>query len=345
MPDILNTNGCRAIAFVNNAISLRLLDLALERDGVARSEVVLICGRQIVVEAKDEFLSVLEYGRKPSLKAIGQYKVLGFFIRGASIIRKALKSTGLQEIYIVNNDNLLTSHILNWAKLNFEKRVRISVLAEGIMNYQDIGLDDRASWRWLVKPVLAKILRLNYTQPTTHLSGSFESEVSRVISFTEHGLKSPSQKIVVLKFPIKFGIAKVDHSELLILHTGLWQWMAADKYLSLAQMFAAWVVKGKFNRIAAKPHPHISTGVIEGLLPPHELVTVKAGVEHMAEFITAGTVVGTCCTALATLKIMRPDLRCVDYGSLYYCEHAYHGDQSVRTLLSSVGVELIEFGE
>jgi hypothetical protein len=43
-----------------------------------------------------------------------------------------------------------------------------------------------------------------------------------------------------------------------------------------------------------------------------------------------------------TLKLMRPDLRCIDFGSDFYCRTAYRGDYSVVEFLMGSGVEVAE---
>ena len=82
--------------------------------------------------------------------------------------------------------------------------------------------------------------------------------------------------------------------------------------------------------------------MIEELLERYEEVGSGLTTEEMAADLEAGTIIGTCCTALVTLKLIRPDLKCIDFGSDYYCEHAYHGDNSVKTLLSATGVTLVQ---
>ena len=69
------------------------------------------------------------------------------------------------------------------------------------MNYQDIGLKDRASWRWRTKPAIARALGLKYIQPETHLSGAFEPDVKRVFAYSTKGLQSPPNKAIELPFP------------------------------------------------------------------------------------------------------------------------------------------------
>ena len=91
-----------------------------------------------------------------------------------------------------------------------------------------------------------------------------------------------------------------------------------------------------------KKHPRSSGGMIEALLERYEEVGSGLAAEEMATNLEAGTIIGTCSTALVTLKLIRPDLKCIDYGSDYYCEYAYHGDNSVKTLLSATGVTLVQ---
>ena len=35
-------------------------------------------------------------------------------------------------------------------------------------------------------------------------------------------------------------------------------------------------------------------------------------------------------------------MQCIDFGSDFYSEHAYQGDDSVKTLLSATGVTLVQ---
>jgi hypothetical protein len=206
------------------------------------------------------------------------------------------------------------------------------------MNYQDIGVADRAAWRWKLKPLAATVLGLRYKNPSSHLSGAYEDRVSRVASFAREGLKAPSNKVDILSFPVVAPEKPADPRALLLLHTGLWQWMPMERYQELAAGFVEWIKAQGFTRIFAKAHPQISSGVLAAMLPEHEVLEHQGGIEQMASMIPAATVAGTCCTALATLKLMRPDLTCVDYGANFYCEHGYHGDASVLRLLRAVGV-------
>ncbi|MFN0069113.1 MAG: hypothetical protein ACKVYV_15940, partial [Limisphaerales bacterium] len=92
-----------------------------------------------------------------------------------------------------------------------------------------------------------------------------------------------------------------------------------------------------------KPHPNYPPSEYQRkLLEPYELVTERGSVEELAGKLDAATVVGTCTTALFTLKLMRPGLRCVDFGSDVYVPHAYFGDDSVVKTLAGVGVEIVK---
>lgn len=340
-----NYKKIEAIASINNAISARLLLLALESDGIPLEKVALICGRQINADWTKRCAVVVNYGAKPSLKLIGQYRVAGFFFRAAWQIKRLLKRNTVKEIYIVNNDNILNSHIIHWKEHRGEQPPRLSVIAEGIMNYQDIGLQDRAGWRWKVKPAIAAALGLDYRLPTSHLSGACESAVGRVISFSAHGLKAPPEKISILSFPKGRNGLRNKPRSALIVHTGLWQWMEKEKYDKFAHAFACWVNEQRYGFLYTKPHPFIETGTLQDLLPPHEILVDSRSIEDMAADLDYETVVGTCSTALVTLKLMRPDIRCIDFGANYYCQHAYHGDLSVRTLFEGSGVELVDYDE
>lgn len=329
-----------ALAVINNNISADLLRRQLDDDGVSLSQVAVVLIRNIDAAWVDQCPIVLRYGRRPAHDLWSQRKVLGFFWRGARLMRTLAASGHLQRVYLVNNDNLLTNPWFVWSGDKSRRVPPITVIAEGIMNYQQIDTRDRAAWRWRVKPILAMLLGLPYRQPQGHLSGAYEAVVDRVVSFARPGLHAPEPKVRLLPFPQVAPRTATDAGTCLIVHTGLWQWMGTLEYRRLADAFVTWLRAQGFSRILCKPHPHVATGVLADLLPAHEVMTDPRGVEAMAADIPAATVVGTCCTALVTLKLMRPDLRCVDFGADFYCDYAYHGDQGVIRLMAGVGVEM-----
>lgn len=339
----MDTSAITALAFVNNAVSARLTFEALRKDGIDLKNVALITLRELPVRWGFECGLFVRYGNKPANDLYGQWRFLSFYVRSASLIRRLRASKQLKRVYVVNNDNLLTSALFVWASKADGYVPKLTVIAEGIMNYQSIELGNRARWRWAAKPLLARTLGLPYRLPQGHLSGAFDSCVERVISFTEHGLKAPQQKVVILPFPTVSAAVAPDPKACLIVHTGLWQWMPQAEYQAFAQAFVRWLQGQGFVRIFAKPHPHVSVGILEGLLPPHEVIADSRSVEEMAAEIPAATVVGTCCTALATLKLIRPDLDCVDFGADYYCRYAYGGDVGVQELLAGTKVRLKNF--
>jgi hypothetical protein len=338
-------NPIEAIAVINNAISAHLTRSLLREDGIALNRVALILIRDVGVDWADDCAQVVRYSGEPRGGALAQRGFFGFFWRGAALLRKLRAQGGLREVYLVNCDNLLTSPLFIWAEQSDPRIPGITVVAEGIMNYQEITVRNRDAWRWRVKPLIARtLLRLPYRTPKGHLSGSSERSVKRIVSFTAHGLKAPQERIQILPFEMRQASRPTEKNSCLIVHTGLWQWMTEDAYLQLARAFVGWLSKQGFTRILTKAHPHVATGIIEELLPEHEEMTEQRSVEAMAGEISAGTVIGTCCTALATLKLMRPDLQCIDFGADFYCDHAYHGDHGVVDFLKGAGVEVLPSG-
>jgi hypothetical protein len=333
-----------AIAVINNEISADLTRRLIDIDGIPFSRVGLILIRDVRASWVDQCGSVVRYGGRPVHSMLGQHRFQRFFRDGAALIKKSWAAGGLREIYVVNNDNLLTSPLFIWAERQTGPRPRLSVVAEGIMNYQEIGIPNRASWRWRAKPFIARVLGLPYRVPTSHLSGAFEPAVQRVVSFTKKGLKAPPAKVTVLSLEAAPISRPTDSGTCLILHTGLWQWMAPGPYEAFGKEFASWIRSQGFTRIISKPHPRIATGKLQDWLPMHEVLKDVRSAEDMAHEIPAATVVGTCCTALATLKLMRPDIRCVDFGADFYCKYAYGGDDGVIEFLQGAGVEVLPSG-
>lgn len=327
------------VVMVNNAVSVDMARAALQRDGVELQRIFLVLLRDLDIPWARECGEVVRYPSKPSLTVFGQGRFLPFYLKGSKELRSRLNAGLIRQAYIVNNDNLLSNHLLRHAEKHGTPE--ITVVAEGIMNFQDIRKANRAAWRWWLKPLAARLLGLRYQEPTTHLSGAYEPTVSRVIAFTSGGLKAPAEKVEVVEYPQVQAARAADPDIALIPLTGLFQWMPEDAFEPYARAFAAWVGKQGFARLLVKRHPHYPAGLIEELLPDCEWVGEGQSLEAMAGDLEAGTVLGTCCTGLVTLKLIRPELRCMDFGSDYYCQHAYGGDTSVETLMTSVGVELV----
>ncbi len=334
----------RALLLINNSISADLAELALDSDEIRPEEAALITLRKLHRPWFDRCTPRLDYPAAPRLDLKGQWRFTAYYWRGARLLSRVLRHPGLREIYLVNNDNLLTNHLL--ASASRLPRVRITVLAEGLMNYQDIQAKNRAAWRNRLKPLLAGCFGLRNQPVTGHLSGAFDPAVSRVISFEAKGLHAPPEKVTILPFKAVAPRVSPRGDTLLYIETALWQWMPAEEWEPIARGFARWIHTQGFARLRVKAHPNYPPcPLLRSLLPPFELVHEGKSLEQVASEIEASAVVGTCCTGLVTLRLLRPDLRCVDYGSNRYIHAAYHGDRSVIRLMESLGVELIDFND
>lgn len=327
-----------AIVFVNNAISARMALAVLQKDGVPLEHVALILIRKIHFDWFDKCGICLPYPRKPSLSLMGQWPFLKFYRDAASLLRRLLKSSQIKTVYLINFDNLLTNHVMNWAEKHRE--IEVCVLAEGLMNYQDIQIRNRAWWRSAYKILLTPLLGLRWRTPKGHLSGSFEPAVSRVIGFAP-GVIAPPEKVEVIPFPVVAAARPPQADIALIAYTGIWQWMTEDKFKLFAESFVTWLKSRNYRKLLVKPHPHYSEGPLEKLMPAHEVVKDTRNLEEMAGEIDAATVISFNCTALVTLKMIRPDLHCIDYGFDFYSVEAYKGDRSVEAILRASGVELV----
>ena len=83
--------------------------------------------------------------------------------------------------------------------------------------------------------------------------------------------------------------------------------------------------------------------MLEALLPEHEVIGDGQALEELASQLTTGVVIGPGTTPLVTLKMMRPELRCVDFGADYYVPRLYGGSDSLHELLKATGVERVPF--
>jgi hypothetical protein len=334
-------DGIDTVVFVNNALSARLVHDELARRDISRRRVALFLLRRLHADWFDDCALVVRYDRPPVHSLVRQLGATGFYLRAARALRAVLRGGEVRRIYVVNNDNLLTNHALGWARRSCD--CEVVVIVEGLMNFQDIRLRNRQAWRSRVKLVAAPLLRLSWDAPTTHLSGAYDPRVNRVLTFERRGLKAPLEKIDEHRLsPLNARAAKEERTVLIAL-SGIWQWITPAEDEALSRGFVAWLESQAFDRVIVKPHPHVTGGALERLLPPHERLGSHESLEDLADRLTAGTVAGICCTALVTLKQLRPDLRCVDFGGEFYCDRGYFGDRSVNELMRVAGVETIVF--
>jgi hypothetical protein len=325
---------------VNNTISAELARQDLLAREIPLSSVVLILLSDTSEPWMEQCCIVLRYPRRPVTGLLGRWRVVGFYCAAARLLRRWEKNAELRDIYLVNNDNLITAHLLSVAE--YRRAINVTIVAEGIMNFQDIGIANREVWKWRVKPVIARLFGFRYREPKDHLSGAFEPRVTRVVSFATEGLKSPPEKVVLRHLEGIRPLRQSDPTVALVVLTNWNFWMEPAKLELFSRAFVDWVEGSGFRKIQVKKHPRFSGGLMEDLLKGYEEVGTGLTAEGMAADLEAGTIVGTCCTALVTLKLIRPDLKCVDFGSDYYCEHVYHGDTSVKTLFSATGVNLVQ---
>lgn len=311
----------------------------LARRGIAGRRVALFLLRRLRGRWYRDCALVVDYGRPPAHSMLGQLGVLGFYRRAARELRRLLATGSIRRIYLVNNDSLLTNHALEWARSASD--CEVVVVVEGLMNFQDIRLRNRQAWRGTVKRFVAPLLGLSWKPPDDHLSGAFDLRVDRVLTFERRGLKAPAEKVDERKLAALAPSQHRQEGTVLVVLSGIWQWLKPEEDQALNRGFVEWLAAQGFDRFLVKPHPHVSAGALERLLPKHDRLDVPESLEDMAASIEAGTVAGICCTGLVTLKLLRPDLRCVDYGTRYYCDRAYFGDRSVEEVMRTAGVEIV----
>jgi len=333
-------SGVTAVVAINTEISAELTRQDLLAREIPFESVALILLRDISEPWMDQCAIVLRYPGMPAHKLRGQWRFFGFYQAAGRLIRRLERESNLRDIYIVNNDNLITAHLISVAECR--PAISVTVIAEGTMNFQEVGIANRAGWRWRVKPVIARIIGFRYRQPRDHLSGAFEPRVSRVVSFAVDGLKAPPDKIVSRQFQAVRPLRQSDPKVALVLMTNWDTFLDPALDELFVRAFVGWVEGSGYRKIQVKKHPRWPGGRMEALLEEYEEVGSGLSAEEMAANLEAGTVISTGSTALVSLKLIRPDLNCIDYGSDFYCEHAYHGDNSLKTLLCASGVNLVQ---
>jgi hypothetical protein len=342
MPQVpLNSVEC--IAFVNNPISQRMLLTAIREEKIDPSKSVLFVLRALDKQSWwDDFAHVVIYPHKASLNIAGQAKFIPFYWTSAAKLRSALRSPNLRHLIIVNNDNILTNHAL--ASTARRPECRVIVIGEGLMNYQDIQMANRAAWRNQLRPIISRVLGLRWQTPTGHLSGSFEPNVSAVYAFAKPGLFAPMEKSRIIPFdPVRPKVPG-EPNTILFIETALWQWMKEEEFREFADHFVDWLKRLNPGQLLIKPHPNYPpSDYLRSLLPEYTVMTDREPVESMADRIAATRVVGFCCTGLITLSLLRPDIECFDFGHDFYLDRAYRGDKNLIELMKAVGVRMVSY--
>jgi hypothetical protein len=327
------------LAVINNHISLHMLLADLAARGIERQDVCVIASREI--DLPGDLGEVLEYPGMPEQGMFAQRRFISFYRKAARLLRRKLKSKQLRHLYIVNNDNLLCSHILRTAVPGGPD---VTIVAEGLMNFLDAGAHNLAAWRLRVKPGISRLLGLRYAPPTGHQSGAFDPAVSRVVSFSADGLRAPADKVVLRTWPI-VALQSVEPAPDvgLIVHTALANLMPEEQYRIFAQGYAQWVTDQNFRKLYSKRHPRSSDPLLESLLPPHEVIEDPRAIEDLAGDLPAGVIIGPGTTPLVTLKLMRPELRCIDFGADFYVPIVYQGGVGASPLFDAAGIERVSF--
>lgn len=326
------------LAFVTNYISLFCLEAYLDKRKLSRRSVVLVTLRELS-GVGDGYAYVLRYPRKASLSILGQCVFGPFYFRAFLKIR-ALRGD-LDEVFLPNVDNLLCNYVIELAKR--QRDIKVHVVAEGFMNYQDIGLKDRARWRWWVKIIVGFFFLFRYRLPRGHLSGAFYPQVDSVLAFREEGLKAPDG---LVDLQVLRGGARGSGTRrigVLYLETSLWQWMTRNDWRVFAEAFSDYL-NSFGEKIYIKEHPNYPPcGYLRSRLNEYEVLGDERPFEIMFASVEPSVVVSHWCTALAMAKMLNPSVHCVDFGVDYYSEKAYGGDRSLEAVLLGADVEVCKY--
>ncbi len=329
----------KALVIINNNISAMMARCALEKDSIELSQVTLLLMRDIQEDWFEECFQVVKSPHKAGPLISQGLKLSVYFFRCYLMIRRYLSQYKIQHIYLVNNDNLLTNYILN----RLDSKVEISVLVEGLMNFQDITIENRHRMSVPLKRIAAFMMGFRYMVPDGHLSGAYMPSVSRVFSFSSAALKAPVEKVIECQIESNIIPAGSKDSLLLIL-SGLYKWMSPANYRQLCTKFQKYLQANQFKTIKVKPHPRCVDDPLLNYLPDGcVMLSKEEPLEKMVNELDVGVAVGFCSTAIVTLHLMSSGVKCLDFGADFYCEHAYNGDKSVVKFFDAMGIGSVDF--
>ena len=147
-----------ALAIINNHVSLSMLLADLDIRGIRSTNTKVICLRKVRLP-RNEFADVLQYPDAQSGVA-SRWQSMRFYRSAARTLRSWMSDTRLRHAYIVNGNNLLTNHLLQMAA---SSQFDVSVVAEGLLNFADVEVEQHGAWRGSVRSVAAPMMRLRYT--------------------------------------------------------------------------------------------------------------------------------------------------------------------------------------
>ena len=332
----------KTIITINNTISDLLAKKSIKIDGINPNEIFLIKERKFQSELEKLILkkNIIEVPVNSNFfdKLIFLFKLPIVLIK----FRKLLLSKNLKNVFIVNNVSLFGASIILF-KRDRNLDYTITSLVEGLMNFEEEKIRRSSNFVTQSKRIISLIFFLPWRKIEGHPSGSYNNEITRVISFSSEGLFAPKNKIKII--PINKVKKKIefDKNSLFIIHSPLNNIFGKENYIILCNLFIDWLQKQEYERLYFKFHPNHKDIYLYQSLSKKNLKLFNHKIEDISHPIPSKNVVSFFSTSLFTLKSMYPELNIFSFGlNFYQAKTNQKTPHNLIKLYKSVGIKFID---
>lgn len=330
----------KSIAFINNEISKKNLEYAIDYLQIDAVELEIVVLREVdMPDLQESFAHILDVSKASNSHSFKDFVCMPLkYISTILHIKKNLLY--YKYAFIVNADNLICNYILQ------QKHLKVYVLGEGLMNYQDISIENRSKFIQACKALFSRLLGFKYILPMGHLSGAFHDAVLGVFTFMGEQLRAPQSKYICSKSSFLSpspSQQELDPSSVLILLSGVHRFIKADSYNVIVDRIKQFIYDHDYIKVYVKEHPRIKDDPLIERCKEMGLEKVENGIpaEVIIDNIKPRDVVAIDCTALVTIKLKSPSTRCYDVGFNVYSKE--HGSSQANGLLfNSLGITTID---
>ena len=332
-------DNIKAIIVANNEVSLINAEYAISYFNIDKKDAVLFLIRPSKSKRVMGYFDVICTGKAYNNHRLSDILFsLNKYVNTINKLKYYLRNSEITNVFIVNNDHLLTNHILH---IHNKYYYRISVIAEGLMNYQNITKKNRSAIGFFFKKILAFIFNIKYVIPKTHLSGAFENSVEDVFTFSKTGINAPIDKVRIVKNFSNTLNTSSNKCGVLLLLSGLYTMLPSYEYSNLMILITNYIKNLNPRIIYIKKHPRYQFDPILDIFNDYIEVDQDIPIEEIINELEISHIVGSFSTALITLKMIQPELISVDIGYSIYSKYL-DGFDTIFDLYKSTNIELFK---
>ncbi len=328
------------IAFVNNQISITNLEFAIRYLDIKKSELVIFFLRPNEISNSSEYWNVYQINKKYNGYFLNDLiRAFYSYITAIFYLKNILKNNNIENVLLVNIDHILTNHMINIKKLDKSFiSTKYHVLAEGLMNYENVKIGHRKTLTIFLKHIIASFTGLIFKKPDGHLSGAYEKVVKNVFAFSKKSIQSPLEKVIVTN-TVKKATAS-DKNNTLILCSGAYTMLSVDKYSKICDLIDDYLSKNNFDKVYLKKHPRLNDDPLIDRLMNFEEIEQNKPIEMILSEYPIKYVISSYSTSLISLKQMFNNLIAIDVGYDIYVS-SLGQDVDIKSLYKEFNIKMI----